>query len=112
MTNYEVLIQKLDQFIRKYYLNKAIRGTLYFTATILVLFLLYSVLEHNYYFDKGVRKFMFFSFIGISLAGLVYWIGTPLLSMLRLGKTISHEQAAQIIGDHFPDVQDRLLNVL
>ena len=32
--------------------------------------------------------------------------------MGRLGKVISHEQAADIIGRHFPEVSDRLLNIL
>ena len=29
-----------------------------------------------------------------------------------MGHTISHEDAAQIIGDHFTDVKDKLLNIL
>lgn len=32
--------------------------------------------------------------------------------MFRLGKVISHTQAAEIIGRHFPNVQDKLLNTL
>jgi hypothetical protein len=32
--------------------------------------------------------------------------------MFRLGKVISHEQASQIIGEHFPNVKDKLLNTL
>jgi hypothetical protein len=32
--------------------------------------------------------------------------------MLKLGKHISYEQAASIIGKHFPEVDDRLLNTL
>lgn len=35
-----------------------------------------------------------------------------MLKFFRLGKTISHEQAAEIVGDHFIDVKDKLLNVL
>ena len=32
--------------------------------------------------------------------------------MGRLGKQISHEQAANIIGKHFPEISDKLLNIL
>ena len=112
MTHYEALIQKLDQFIRKYYVNKAIRGTLYSMAAIFGMFLIYSLLEYNYYFDQGVRKFMFYSFIGLSATGLIYWIGRPLLAMSKLGSRISHDQAAEIIGSHFAEVKDKLLNIL
>lgn len=36
----------------------------------------------------------------------------PLFHYFKLGKTISHEEAAKIIGDHFNNVEDKLLNVL
>ncbi|MBO5843952.1 MAG: hypothetical protein J6Q96_03695, partial [Bacteroidales bacterium] len=32
--------------------------------------------------------------------------------LLNIGKTISHEDAAKIIGKHFPEVADKLLNLL
>lgn len=110
--NYDLLITKLDRFTRKYYLNKLIRGSLYFLATTLVLFLLFSVLEHNFFFGKGVRKVFLYSFCLVSLIGLGYWVLFPLFSYFRLGKVISHDQAAKVIGNHFSDVKDKLLNVL
>ena len=111
-SNYEVLIDKLDQFTRKYYVNQLIRGSLYWLALAGAMFLVYNLLEHNYYFGMGVRKFMFFSFIAVSAAGLGFWVARPLFRIFNLGRRISHEQAAQIIGQHFTDVQDKLLNVL
>jgi hypothetical protein len=110
--NYRLLIEKLDQFIRKYYINQLIRGALYSIGLILLLFLLISTLEYYYYFSSSVRKLMFFSFLGISLGALAFWVGLPLLRYFRLGKVISHAQAAQIIGQHFTNVKDKLLNIL
>ena len=110
--NYRLLINKLDQFIRKYYINQMIRGALYSMGLILALFLAMALLEYYNYFDSGVRKAMFFSFIGVSTVALGYWVIAPLLHYFRLGKVISHEQAAQIIGGHFTDVKDKLLNIL
>ena len=110
--NYQLLIKKLDQFIRKYYINKLIRGTLYSVGLILLLFLVMSVLEYYYYFNSGVRKTMLFSFIGISLLALGAWVFVPLMKYFRLGAVISHEQAAEVIGEHFTNVKDKLLNIL
>lgn len=110
--NYQLLIEKLDEFTRKYYINQLIRGSLYSIALILVLFIAMSVLEHYFYFDTGGRKILFYSFIGMSIAALGFWVFSPLLHYFRLGKVISHEQAAQIIGEHFPNVKDKLLNIL
>lgn len=111
-SSYSELIGKLDKFIRKYYVNKALRGTLYWVGLSLAIFLLYAFLEHEFYFGTGMRKFLFLSYLLIIGSGFVLWVGMPLLQYFRLGKIISHEQAARIIGDHFPNVQDRLLNLL
>jgi hypothetical protein len=110
--NYNLLLEKLDRFIRKFYINSLIRGTLYFSASVLVVFLVFSFLESQYYFSTGVRKFFFYTFILLFLAGFAHWIVRPLLKYFRLGKTISREQAASIIGLHFQDIEDKLLNIL
>ncbi|MEM1319268.1 MAG: DUF4175 domain-containing protein, partial [Bacteroidota bacterium] len=110
--NYQLLIQKLDRFIRKYYINSLIRGSLYTIALVVALFLTFNFLEHYFFFSTGIRKTMFYSFIGVSSLALIYWVLTPLLHYFRLGTVISHEQAAMIIGDHFGDVKDKLLNIL
>jgi len=110
--SYQQLIGKLDQFIRKYYVNKLIRGLLYSIGLVLFLFLVISVLEYYYYFNPNWRKVLFFSFIGVSLTALGYWVVDPLLRYFRLGRVISHDQAAAIIGNHFTNVKDKLLNIL
>lgn len=110
--NYQLLITKLDQFIRKFYVNQLIRGGLYSIGLILLLFIAINTLEHFFYFDTGVRKGLFYSFVGVSVAALIGWVVLPLLKYFNLGKVISHEQAAEVIGDHFGDVKDKLLNVL
>ncbi len=112
MDNYRLLVEKLDQFIRKYYINQLIRGALYSVGLILVLFLTMSLLEYNFYFNSAVRKGLVYGFIGLSGLALARWIFVPLLHYFHLGKLISHEQAASIIGDHFTGVKDKLLNVL
>lgn len=114
--SYEMLIQKLDAFIRKYYINDLIRGTLHSFALLLALFISFSLIEH-YVFTSSVssiqlRKTLFYSFTGISVAALGYWMVRPALQYFRLGKVISHERASQIVGEHFTEVKDKLLNVL
>ncbi|MFK7807921.1 MAG: DUF4175 domain-containing protein, partial [Saprospiraceae bacterium] len=110
--NYQILINKLDQFTRKFYINQLIRGALYSVGLILGLFLIMNLLEHQFFFGKGGRKLLFFSFVGISALALIGWVFMPLLHYFRLGKVISHERAAEIIGQHFTDVKDKLLNIL
>ena len=111
-SNYHILIQKLDEFIRKFYLNQLIRGVLFTAAILVSAYLLFSFLEYRFYFSTTVRKVLFYSFLGG--AGFLLWnnIITPLLKYNRLGKTINHKTAASIIGTHFFEIQDKLLNIL
>ncbi|MGE5355686.1 MAG: DUF4175 domain-containing protein [Deltaproteobacteria bacterium] len=112
LNNYEILIEKLDRFIRKYYVNKIVRGSILFLSLAIGMFLLFNFLENEFYFSKPIRKSLFFSYIVISLAALGYYILLPLSKYFKLGKTISHENAAIIIGNHFSNVKDKLLNIL
>src|SRR5690606_14192334 len=111
-TGYNQLIQKLNVFIRKYYTNQLIRGSLLFAGVNLFLFVLFNVLESQFYFPTGTRKFLFYSGFMVLLSTFVYWVALPLVRIFQLGKTISHDEAAKIIGDHFPEVRDKLLNIL
>lgn len=110
--NYSLLIEKLDGFIRKFYINQLLRGALYTVGAVLGLFILLNVAEYYLYFSTGVRTAMFWGFAVLSGAALWRWVALPLMHYFHLGKVISHEQAAQIIGEHFSGVKDKLLNIL
>jgi hypothetical protein len=110
--NYQLLLRKLDEFTRKFYINQLIRGIIYASALLLAAFLTINVLEYFIYFPSTIRSFLFFGFMGGALFVIFRWILLPLLHYYRLGKIISQEKAALIIGSHFKEVQDRLLNIL
>ncbi|MCX6269753.1 MAG: hypothetical protein NTU44_00765 [Bacteroidetes bacterium] len=110
--NYNILITKLDEFIRKYYKNQLIRGGLYSIAALVLFFLLTNTLEYFGHFEPLARTILFYLYLAGNLAILIKLVVVPLTKLLRIGKIISHEEAARIIGIHFTNVQDRLLNTL
>jgi hypothetical protein len=55
---------------------------------------------------------LFFSFLLSTILVLINYIAIPLLKLNKIGQVISYDQAATIIGNHFTNVQDKLLNVL
>ena len=110
--HYDLLIGKLDAFIRKYYINSAIRGMLYSVGLVLLSFLVVSLLESQFYFPGTTRKLLWYGFLALSVIAFAGWVILPLSRYFRLGEVISHERAAAIIGAHFSNVQDKLLNVL
>jgi hypothetical protein len=108
----DILIRKLDEFIRKYYKNQLIKGGLYATGLVLAFYLLVVVLEYYAHFDSGVRTVLFYSLL-VSIGGIcARYIAIPLFRLNRIGPVITNEQAAAIIGTHFSEVRDKLLNVL
>jgi len=48
------------------------------------------------------------------ISGLIVlrFVFKPVFGLFKIGKIISHNQAAEIIGRHFSDVQDKLINTL
>jgi hypothetical protein len=69
-------------------------------------------MEYYLYLSPFLRKLLFWSFIGSSVVFVGRFLVVPLMHQYRLGQVISHEQAANIIGKHFIEVKDKLLNVL
>ena len=112
MNNYEWLVGRLDAFIRKYYANKVIKGTLIFLSCILLYILTVSIGEYFLYLPVWSRLIIMSVFVVLGLASLLMLVITPLAQMAKLGAVISHERAASIIGQHFPEISDRLLNIL
>ena len=110
--SYDLLIAKINEFTKKFYLNRLLRGSIYAAATILGLYLFIFVLV--YYTSPSItaKTILFFSFLVIAIAALIVWIIKPALAYFKLSKTLTIEQAAKLIGDHFFNVKDRLLNTL
>ncbi len=110
--NYSLLISNLDAFIRKYYKNQLVRGAIYAFTLILGFFLLVTSLEYIGRFDTTVRTILFYLLLSGITAVMAKFVALPLTHLYRIGKIISHEEAARIIGKHFTHVEDKLLNVL
>ncbi len=110
--NYQQLIHKIDDFIRKYYLNKIVRGLIWWVAVFLISYLVFIVSEYYGYFNITVRSIVFYGFIASQAVLFWFLIGQYLVSYFKLGKTINREQASVIIGNHFPDIKDKLINTL
>ena len=111
-SGYQQLIKKIDDFIRKYYLNKLVRGAIWLSGIFLVSYLLLIVSEYYSYFSINTKTILFYSFVFSQVILAWFLIGKHLVAYFNLGKIINHEQASEIIGSHFPDVKDKLINTL
>ena len=112
MDSYKYLLQKLESFIRRYYINELIRGAILFLSIGLLYFLLTLLVEYFLWLDSFGRQVLFWSFILVEVLLLWRFLMIPLLKLFKLSKGLDHGMASRIIGEHFPEVKDKLLNVL
>jgi len=111
-TSFELLLDHIEAFIRKYYTNRILKGLLFFISAFLLSFLFVSVFEYFGRFNSWVRAVLFFAFVASNLFVLVSYVIIPLLNLYSFGKRIDRYQASDIIGRFFPEVSDRLKNTL
>ncbi len=112
MTNFKIIQNKLEAFIRRYYTNELLKGAILFFSIGLLYFLFTLFLEHILWLNTSFRTLLFWLFIAVELGLLVRFIFIPLAKLFKLQKGINYESASRIIGKHFPEVDDKLLNVI
>ena len=112
MADNQLLIQKLDHFIRKYYKNRLLKGSLLTLTFVALFYLVFVGMEYFFHFSQQVRMVLFFTFLTVNVFLLFRMVLVPMLQLIKIGRIITHDQAAQIIGTHFTEIQDKLLNTL
>ncbi|WP_299001045.1 DUF4175 family protein [uncultured Tenacibaculum sp.] len=112
MGEFSKIQQKLQQFSRKYYTNELIKGSILFVSLGLIYLFFTLFVEYFLWLEPTARTVLFWLFIAVELFLLFRFICFPIFKIIGLQKGISFEEASKIIGNHFPKVQDKLLNVL
>jgi hypothetical protein len=107
-----IIYQKLEQFIKKFYTNELIRGTIFFLGLGLIYFLFTLLVEYFLWLKPVFRSILFWFFVVIELALLLRYILFPIFKLFKLQKGIDYSQASKIIGNHFSEVNDKLINYL
>lgn len=112
MSNFNYIVQKLQEFIKKYYTNELIKGILLFFSLGLLYFIFTLLIEHFLWLKPTLRTLLFWLFIVVELALIFNYIAIPIFKIYGLKKGISPVEASKIIGKHFPEISDKLLNML
>ncbi|MET3129333.1 hypothetical protein ABID42_004457 [Arcicella rosea] len=106
------LLMRIEEYKRKYYLNRLIKGSIFSAAVILSAFLVFNVLEYFGHFGTTFRTILFFSFLLAFIISTILWVIKPLIFLYGKQKPLSNELAAEQIGKYFPEVGDKLINTL
>ncbi|WP_445386371.1 hypothetical protein ACT6NV_06125 [Robiginitalea sp. IMCC44478] len=112
MQSYQHIIRKLEAFLNQYYIRELIKGGCLFVFSLGMAVVVSSVLEYLLWMGSGFRTMLFWGML-LLFAILAYrYLIVPILQLFRIKKGLSYEQSARLIGRHFPEVADRLQNLL
>ena len=107
-----VIYQKLEAFIKKYYTNELIRGIIFFIGLGLLYFLFTLFVEYFLWLKPIGRTILFWTFVFVEFFLLFRFILFPLFRLFKLQRGIDYKEASTIIGNHFSEVSDKLINFL
>lgn len=112
MNYYNDIHDKLQNFIKKYYTNEIIKGGIFFLFFGMLYLFITLFIEYFLWLEPLGRTILFWVFIGIESLLLFRFILIPVFKLLGIRKGISDLEASRIIGTHFKEVDDKLLNVI
>ena len=108
----DTLIAKIQDFVRRFYLNRMIKGILLAVGLLVVLIIAVHGIEFLLWLPSGGRKLLFWIYlIGVGFVA-IYYILLPLYRLFTYRNQMSEAEAARLIGKHFSEIEDRLLNTL
>jgi hypothetical protein len=107
-----VIYNKLEDFIKKFYYNELIKGSILFLGIGLLYFIATLLMEYFLWLSTFGRSLLFGIFILFQMFLLFRFIIFPVFKLIKLQKGLNYVEASQIIGTHFTEVQDKLLNFL
>lgn len=109
--NQKYIKEKIQEFVKKFYLNKLYKGLLLFVLITAFVFILYTTLEYFSYLNTTGRSILFYSYLIILSGTFTLYIFYPLFKLFGLGKQIDKKTIADLIGKYFPQIDDKLLNI-
>ncbi|MGB5691538.1 MAG: hypothetical protein WBM43_02920 [Flavobacteriaceae bacterium] len=112
MTAYEHIIGKLLRFSRRYYAKVLIKGIILFLALGFLFFLATLSVEYFLWLNSTGRLALLVGFLTTEIYLLVRFIIIPVIYLLRIKEGITDRDASRIIGKHFSEVDDKLINLL
>ena len=111
-SNQSMLDQRLQDFRRKFYKDKIIRGSLILLLLVSSILFVTLLSEGLFGFSASVRTTLVYGLGAIFLGVLGWMVLWPLSKLLNLSQTISDFQIANMVKTHFPDINDKLVNLL
>jgi hypothetical protein len=107
----ERIQEKINSFRRKYYLNLLIRGILFTLSILFFYFLTAALLEHVLWLGTWGRLLILVLFFALVIYCGFRFFKDPVAFWISK-RGLNDEQGARLIGNYFPTIKDRLVNLI
>lgn len=101
----------IHAFKKRYYANLLLRGILLTLSIVLACFVLAALLEYAFWLQPWAKSIIVFVFVATVLYCIYRYLKEPIQYWVAR-KGMGDEESARIIGGHFPQIQDRLVNLI
>jgi hypothetical protein len=110
--NYKQFVDKLNDYIRKYYFYQLIRGLILFVILGSLYFSVVALLEFFNYFEPGIKLVIVVTTVFLFVIVFFLFVLKPVFRLLGLGKRISYYDVSTRLSSVFPEIKDKLVNIL
>lgn len=112
VNSFSIIDEKLKRFSRKYYLNRILKGSIFWFILVLLFSFCIFIFEYFFYFSNTNKVIILITSSIFIFSAFIYLIILPFVKYLGFFKKLSKEQISSIIVKHFPEIKDKLLNII
>jgi len=110
--NYKQFVDKLNSYIRKFYLYQLIRGLLLFILLFIAYYSFVSAIEYFNYFNPTVKLAIVVVTLFFTAFISIYFLLIPTVKLFGIGKRLTYYDVSEQLSKTYPEIKDRLINII
>ena len=110
--NYKQFVDKLNSYIRKFYLYQLIRGLLLFILLFVVYYSFVSALEYFNYFNPTVKLSIIVVTLFFTAFIFIFFLLIPVIKLFGVGKRLTYYDVSTQLSKTYPEIKDKLINIV
>ena len=111
--SYNDILERLEKFSAAYYKNIIFRGLISFTSILVILFIVICFIEYFSFLNPTYRKILFWTYLLFIFSLFIKLVFIPILNFIKkINSKEEKKRVAKVIGQHFPEIEDKLNNIL
>ena len=111
--SYNDIIKRLEKFSVAYHKNVIFRGLISFISILIILFIVICFIEYFSFLNPIYRKILFWTYLLFISSLFIKLVVLPIFNFIKkINSNEEKKRVAKLIGQHFPEIEDKLNNIL